>query len=307
MRRLFLLALLLLVGPSAMQADDLRLPLKTDSVRFAVIGDTGTGDAHQRDIAAQLVSWRVKFPFTFVVMMGDNLYGGDSPKDYQKEFEIPYKPLLENGVKFYASLGNHDNPNERLYKPFNMNGERYYSFKPERASVRFFALDSNYIDDKQLDWLDKQLADSGSDWKICFFHHPLYSSGETHGSAVLQREKLEPLFVKHGVNVVLSGHEHFYERIKPQKGIQYFILGNSAKLRRGDLLKTDLTEKGYDAGYAFMLVEVAGDDLMFQTISDKGTTLDEGTIHRVGKVEPTPARSAQPVQPGPAPGGRGTP
>ena len=125
MRRLFLLALLLLVGPSAMQADDLRLPLKNGSVRFAVIGDTGTGDVHQRDIAAQLVSWRVKFPFSFVVMMGDNLYGGDSPKDYQKEFEIPYKPLLENGVKFYASLGNHDNPNERLYKPFNMNGERY--------------------------------------------------------------------------------------------------------------------------------------------------------------------------------------
>jgi len=307
MRRLFLLALLLLVGPSAMQADDLRLPLKTDSVRFAVIGDTGTGDTHQRDIAAQLVSWRVKFPFTFVVMMGDNLYGGDSPKDYQKEFEIPYKALLESGVKFYASLGNHDNPNERLYKPFNMNGERYYSFKPERGSVRFFALDSNYIDDKQLDWLDKQLADSGSEWKICFFHHPLYSSGETHGSAVLQREKLEPLFVKNGVNVVLSGHEHFYERIKPQKGIQYFILGNSAKLRRGDLLKTDLTEKGYDAGYAFMLVEIAGDDLIFQTISDKGTTLDEGTIHRVGKVDPTPSRSAQPVQPGPAPKGRGTP
>ena len=301
MRRLFLLALLLLVGPSAMQADDLRLPLKNGSVRFAVIGDTGTGDAHQRDIAAQLVSWRVKFPFSFVVMMGDNLYGGDSPKDYQKEFEIPYKALLENGVKFYASLGNHDNPNERLYKPFNMNGERYYSFKPERASVRFFALDSNYIDDKQLAWLDQQLADSGSDWKICFFHHPPYSSGETHGSAVLQREKLEPVFVKHGVNVVLSGHEHFYERLKPQKGIQYFILGNSAKVRRGDLLKTDLTEKGYDQGYTFMLVEIDGDDLSFQTISDKGTTIDQGTIHRVGKTEPTPGRSSQPIQPGPAP------
>jgi len=118
---------------------------------------------------------------------------------------------------------------------------------------------------------------------------------------VLQREKLEPVFVKHGVNVVLSGHEHFYERIKPQKGIQYFILGNSAKVRRGDLLKTNLTEKGFDEGYTFMLVEIAGDDLMFQTISDKGVTIDTGTVHRVGKTEPTPNRSAQPVQPGPAP------
>jgi Calcineurin-like phosphoesterase len=301
MRRLFVLALFLLVAPSGMRADDLRLPLKNGSVRFAVIGDTGTGDSHQREVATQLAAWRGKFPFGFIVMMGDNLYGGDSPKDYQREFEIPYKTLLDAGVKFYASLGNHDNPNERLYKPFNMNGERYYSFKPERASVRFFALDSNYIDDKQLDWLDKQLADSGSDWKICFFHHPPYSSGETHGSAVLQREKLEPVFVKHGVNVVLSGHEHFYERIKPQKGIQYFILGNSAKVRRGDLIKTDLTEKGFDQGYTFMLVEIDGDDLTFQVISDKGTTIDGGTIHRVGKTEATPDRTAQPVQPGPAP------
>jgi predicted phosphodiesterase len=302
MRRLLVSTVLLLAATMpAMQADDLRLPLKKDSVRFAVIGDTGTGDSHQRDIARQLEAWQAKFPFTFVVMMGDNLYGGDSPKDYQKEFEVPYKALLDGGVKFYASLGNHDNPNERLYKPFNMNGERYYSFKPERASVRFFALDSNYIDDKQLAWLDQQLADSGSDWKICFFHHPPYSSGETHGSAVLQREKLEPMFTKHGVNVVLSGHEHFYERIKPQKGIQYFILGNSAKVRRGDLLKTDLTEKGWDQGYSFMLVEIAGDDLYFQTISDRATTIDAGVIHRVGKTEPTPGRTAQPVQPGPAP------
>jgi len=301
MRRLFALALLLWVAASPALADELRLPLKDGSVRFAVIGDTGTGDSHQRDIATQLNTWRAKFPFAFVVMMGDNLYGGDRPRDYQREFEIPYKALLDAGVKFYASLGNHDNPNERLYKPFNMNGERYYSFKPERASVRFFALDSNYIDEKQLEWLEKQLADSGSDWKICFFHHPPYSSGETHGSAVLQREKLEPVFVKYGVNVVLSGHEHFYERIKPQKGIQYFILGNSAKVRRGDLQKTDLTVKGFDQGYSFMLIEIAGDDLTFQTISDKGTTIDEGTIHRVGKTEPTPNRSAQPVQPGPAP------
>jgi predicted phosphodiesterase len=277
------------------------LPMKDGSVKFAVIGDTGTGDSHQVEVAKQLNTYRAKFPFPFVVMMGDNLYGGDAPRDYQKEFETPYKPLLDAGVKFYASLGNHDNPNQRLYKPFNMNGERYYTFKPANSSVRFFALDSNYVDDKQLAWLDKELAASGSDWKIMFFHHPLYSSGETHGSADQQRELLEPVFLKHGVNVVLSGHEHFYERIKPQKGIAYFILGNSAKLRRGDLLKTNLTAKGWDLGYGFMLMEIVGDDLTFQMISDKGETIDTGSVHRVGKTEPTPGRSSQPVQQGPTP------
>ena len=135
-------------------------------------------------------------------------------------------------MKFYASLGNHDNPNERFYKPFNMNGERYYSFKPESNGVRFFALDSNYMDDKQLQWLDKELAASGSDWKICFFHHPLYSSGR---DAWIGRRAAQP--ARTGVREVRrqrgasAGHEHFYERIKPQKGIAYFILGNSAKLR----------------------------------------------------------------------------
>lgn len=297
MRRLLVLALLLTAAPISMPAQDVRLPMKDGSVKFAVIGDTGTGDKNQITVAKQLNASRTKFPFAFIVMMGDNLYTGDSPKDYQKGFEVPYKPLLDAGVKFYASLGNHDNPNERMYKPFNMNGERYYTFKPDKSSVRFFALDSNYVDDKQLDWLDKELAASGSDWKIMFFHHPPYSSGETHGSADLQREKLEPVFVKHGVNVVLTGHEHFYERLKPQKGIAYFIVGSSAKLRKGDLTKTNLTDKGWDQGYSFMLVEIAGDDLYFQALSEQGQTIDSGTIRRVGKIAPSTGLSAQPVEP----------
>jgi 3',5'-cyclic AMP phosphodiesterase CpdA len=300
MRRLYVLVFLI-AGVVTLPAQDIRLPVKDGSVKFAVIGDTGTGDSHQFDVAKQLMTYRAKFQFPLVVMMGDNLYSGDAPKDYQKLFEAPYKPLLDAGVKFYATLGNHDNPSERLYKAFNMNGERYYTFKPAGSSVRFFSLDSNYVDDKQLAWLDKELAASGSDWKIMFFHHPLYSSGETHGSAERQRALLEPIFLKYGVNLVLSGHEHFYERIKPQKGIAYFILGNSAKLRSGDITKTNLTAKGWDQGYGFMLMEIVGDDLTFQTISDKGETIDTGSVHRVGKTEPTPDRSSQPVEQGPTP------
>jgi len=276
-------------------AQDLKLPMKMGSVKFAVIGDTGTGDSHQLAVARQLATYRGKFPFEFVIMMGDNLYGGNSAKDYDKKFAIPYKPLTDAGVKFYASLGNHDDPSERFYKPFNMGGERYYSFKPANSSVRFFALDSNYMDDKQLAWLDKELIASGSDWKICFFHHPPYSSGEAHGSDTALRAQVEPIFVKYGVNAVFTGHEHFYERIKPQKGIAYFIAGSSAKLRAGDIAPSALSDKGFDTGFTFMLVEIVGDDLFFQTVTEKGATIDSGTIHRVGKVEPTPNRTAQPV------------
>jgi calcineurin-like phosphoesterase family protein len=295
MRRL-LMSVLLLVGLTVtVPAQDLKLPMKMGSVKFAVIGDTGTGDSHQLAVARQLAAYRGKFPFEFVIMMGDNLYGGNSAKDYDKKFAIPYKPLTDAGVKFYASLGNHDDPSERFYKPFNMGGERYYSFKPANSSVRFFALDSNYMDDKQLAWLDKELTASGSDWKVCFFHHPPYSSGEAHGSDLTLRAQVEPIFVKYGVNAVFTGHEHFYERIKPQKGIAYFIAGSSAKLRAGNIAPSALSDKGFDTGFTFMLVEIVGDDLFFQTVTEKGATIDSGTIHRVGKVEPTPNRTAQPV------------
>jgi len=115
----------------------------------------GTGEAPQYEVGQRMVIARQSFPFDFVITLGDNIYGGSSPKDYEMKFEVPYKPLLDAGVKLYASLGNHDNPNERFYKLFNMSGANYYSFK--KSNVRFFVLDSNYMDSKQLAWLEKQL------------------------------------------------------------------------------------------------------------------------------------------------------
>ena len=107
---------------------DLTLPLKPGSVRFAVIGDMGTGEPPQYELAGKLIEYRQKFPFEFVIMLGDNLYGGDAPADYANKFERPYKLLLDAGVPFYAALGNHDKPNERFYKSFNMNGQQYYTY-----------------------------------------------------------------------------------------------------------------------------------------------------------------------------------
>jgi len=265
----------LLPGFAAVQ---FKFPLKPDSVRFAVIGDMGTGDAAQYEIAQEMINVRKTFPFDFVLMLGDNIYGGSKPKDFEKKFEVPYKPLLDSGVKFYACLGNHDNPNERLYKPFNMGGESYYTFK--RGNVRFFVLDSNYMDPKQIAWLDSQLKNAGdSDWKICYFHHPLYSSGRYHGPAIDLRRALEPLFIKYGVNVVFSGHEHLYERIRPQHGIYYFTEGSSGQLRPRNLEHTAITAHGFDTDRTFMLVEIAGDDLYFETLSRAGQTVDSGQIH----------------------------
>jgi predicted MPP superfamily phosphohydrolase len=271
--------LMLLVLPLVSAAQDLKLPNKSDSVRFAVIGDNGTGDRSEYDVGRKLVEYRAKFPFTFVVMNGDNMYGGESPVDFERKFAQPYKDLLAAGVKFYASLGNHDDPNERFYKNYNMDGKRYYTFSPKK-DIRFFALDSNYMDRQQLDWVEKELRNSKDAWKICFFHHPLYSSGGTHGSAVALREILEPLLIRYGVSVVFAGHEHFYERIKPQKGIQYFISGAAGQLRRGDIHESELKAKGFDQDNHFMLIEITGDQMYFQAISRTGQTVDSGVVER---------------------------
>jgi Calcineurin-like phosphoesterase len=259
-------------------------PTAENSVRFAVLGDTGTGDRPQYEVAAQLEKSRAIFPFEFAIMVGDNMYGAERPQDYVRKFELPYKPMLDAKVQFFASLGNHDDPNQRFYKPFNMNGERYYTFKFGNPSVRFFALDSNYMTREQLEWIEKELANSDSPWKIAFFHHPLYSSGGRHGSEVDLREQLEPLFLKHGVNVVFAGHEHFYERIHPQKGIYYFTAGGSAKLRSGNIQKGTLTAAGFDTDRSYVLVEVAGDVMHFQALSRLGKRVDSGSITRASRT-----------------------
>jgi hypothetical protein len=97
------------------------------------------------------------------------------------------------------------------------------------------------------------------------------------------RVRLEPIFVKYGVNVVYSGHDHIYERVTPQKGIYYFVSGAGGELRQGDLKRSALTAAGFDQDRSFMLNEIAGDDLLFQVISRTGQTVDQGVIHREGK------------------------
>jgi predicted phosphodiesterase len=278
-----MLWLALLLVPVAAAAQQVTLPQLDGSVRFAVIGDSGTGSSRQYELAEKLVATHAQFPFTFVLMMGDNIYGSDKPKDFQKKFETPYKALLDAGIPFYATLGNHDDPNQRFYKLFNMNGQRYYTFT--KGDVQFFVMDSTYTDKAQLTWLDQQLSASRARWKIAYGHHPLYSSGARHGSELDLRDLVEPLFIKYGVDVVFAGHEHFYERVKAQKGIYYFTSGAAGKLRENNIRRGPLTAAGFDEDMSFMLVEIKDDKLYFQVISRAGETVDSGQLDRPADPE----------------------
>jgi hypothetical protein len=256
------------------------LPNKAASFKFGVLGDFGSGSRQQYEVADQMAKLHSTFKYQIVTLVGDNLYGGERPQDFKRKFEIPYKPLLDAGVKFYASLGNHDAREQRYYKLFNMDGKLYYTFSPT-ADVRFFMLESTYPEPEQIKWLENELKTSGSKWKIAVFHHPLYSSGDRHGSDLRLREVLEPLFLQYNVSVVLTGHDHFYERVKPQKGIVYFVVGSGGQLRAGNIdSSTGLTARGFDTDLAFMVAEIDGDTMHFSVISRRGATVDSGVIQR---------------------------
>jgi predicted MPP superfamily phosphohydrolase len=257
------------------------LPNRSGSLKFAVLGDFGTGRRPEYELAAQMAEFFAEFKLEVVVLVGDNLYGSQRPQDFKHKFEDPYKPLLDEGVKFYAALGNHDARTQRDYKPFNMEGRLYYSFKAPHQKVRFFMLDSTYLVPEQVAWLENELKDSSEDWKIVAFHHPLYSSGGRHGSDLKLREALEPLFIKYNVSVVLTGHDHFYERIKPQHGIVHFVVGSGGRLAAGDINKnSEITAKGFDTDQVFLAVEISGDQLYFNAISRLGKVVDSGIITR---------------------------
>jgi hypothetical protein len=257
------------------------LPDRAGSVKFLAMGDAGTGEPPQYDVAARMAEWHARFPFDTAIMLGDNIYGPQGPDDFVRKFERPYRPLLDAGVAFYAALGNHDDPSDRFYPGWHMAGRRYYTFaRGAGDNVRFFALDSDMMDAQQLDWLRTALAGARERWKICFFHHPLYSDGWRHGSQVDLRVVLEPIFRTYHVDVVYSGHDHVYERLVPEHGITYFVSGSAGQLRKGDLRPSPSTAAGYDQDRSFMLNEIAGDDLYFQVISRTGETVDSGTIRR---------------------------
>ena len=283
------------VRKSTLEIEELRpgpgelvFPKRAGSLRLAVIGDSGRGDRAQNEVAERLVEWRQKFPFDLVLMLGDNIYDSHTAEDYVSKFERPYKALLDAGVTFQAAIGNHDDAAQIRYRLFNMGGHRYYSYRRSDqplgrvtgGGVRFYVLDSRTLDPEQLAWLEKGLAQTGSKWKIVYFHHPIYTSGRYQATARTLRGSLEPILVAGDADIVLSGHEHFYERIHPQHGIVYFVSGAAGSLRVNDIRRTQLTARGFDTDYSFMLMEIAGNELFFQAISRAGETVDAGVIRK---------------------------
>jgi predicted MPP superfamily phosphohydrolase len=284
-RRSFLTSALLAVPTAALAARYGFSTPRQKAYTFAAVGDFGTGKAEQIALGRTMGQVHSQTSFNEVLLLGDNMYGS---ADFKKKFEIPYQGLLDQKVQFHAVLGNHDMgtmEKQLEYDRFGMKGQRFYSFARPEANAQFFALDSNMMDAPQLKWFEQELAASKAAWKIVFFHHPPFSAGKRHGSDMRLRERLHPLLAKHGVQLVLNGHDHIYQRTKPQQGVNYFVSGAGGKVRKGDIDARDTTvAKGYDDGYHFMLFDVTADALRFRAINEKGLEIDEGEITAPGKL-----------------------
>ena len=291
-------------------------PAGGEPLRFAIIGDSGTGDAYQFRIAEQMLVWHDRLPFSLVLMLGDNIYGGflgtggGHRNDFEEKFDRPYAGLLTRGVVFRATLGNHDmrrNDGRELigdFERFHIGGPLgYYSFTAgewqtetgEPAPlVEFFVLNTVRLegrrdDPEQLAWLEQALASSRARWRILYGHHPLYSTGKRHGSDRELRPRVEPLLVNPGgaprVQVALAGHDHIYQRLHPQQGIAYFVCGSSGKLRRGNARPSSLVAAAEDQLRSFMLWEATPEELRFRALNERGEAFDCGIIRGAGEVE----------------------
>jgi hypothetical protein len=261
-------------------ANDLTIspPQGEPLLRFVSVADTGTGAQGQYAVAQAMNQYYQQNAFPLVVLAGDNIYNNGEIEKIKQVFELPYQSLLENGVKFYACLGNHDirtdngDPQVR-YPGFNMKG-RYYTFSYD--PVQFFALDtnSNADWDNQMAWLESELSQSKAPWKIVFGHNQLYASGH-YGFNNLLVPKLTPLFHKYGVQLYINGHEHHYERTMAIQDVTYLTCGGGAGTR--EVGKSEWT--AYSASrLSFAAIDVYPEQIVIKGIGTDGKIFDQGIV-----------------------------
>jgi hypothetical protein len=289
---------LLVVAPSA-----------TAQTSFAIIGDYGTGSANEGYVASLVYGWNTDF----IISLGDNRYGS---ADFDETVGQLYCDSLTDAGSgswcsggnsqanaFFPSLGNHDYtdgtglneylnyftlPGTGVVSSGTSGSERYYDFI--RGPVHFFVIDSqgalNSAPDKtsQMNWLQAQLAASSAQWKVVYFHHAPYSSSGGHGS----NPEMQWPFASWGADVVLSGHDHTYERIFAD-GIVYFVNGLGGDSIYGFVSPVSGSQLRYNGDHGAMRVEASNTAISFEFISLSGSIIDTYTLQAAPNIAPNAA------------------
>jgi 3',5'-cyclic AMP phosphodiesterase CpdA len=252
-----------------------------DSLRFLAIADSGSGNANQRAVGAQMAERNRRRPVDLVLMGGDNIYPDGNLLDVERTFQQPYRELLQARVPFHAVLGNHDirtgNGDPQLrYRPFGMAG-RWYALR--RGPVEFFLIDTNVNArwQHQMPWLKQALAASSAPWKIMVGHHPLYSSG-LYGDDPVGIARLTPLFERHGVQLYINGHDHNYERTQAIRGTTFLTVGGAGAWLR-PVVANARSAKAVST-YSFAELSVKGEAVTIEAWDSRGGLIDRAVLPR---------------------------
>lgn len=257
--------------------------------RFAAIGDYGRWYTEGEVLVSQMVhGWNPDF----IITLGDNNYefGADSTIDsnigqFYHDFIRPYYGVFGNEApfnKFFPSLGNHDWYSDSASAYLNFftlpGNERYYDFI--RGNCHFFVIDSDpnepdgiLQNSNQALWLKTKLFQSNARFRIVYFHHPPFSSGQ-HGNNV----DMQWPFREWGANVILCGHEHNYERLVGEDGLTYIVNGLGGKDWREFAAIVPESRLRFTGNYGAMLVTSYADSLNLKFIAYPDSVKDDTTI-----------------------------
>jgi 3',5'-cyclic AMP phosphodiesterase CpdA len=248
-------------------ADDL------PELRIGVAGDVGDSGSRIGATGAAMTRLADDRPFDVLLLLGDNVYPRGNPKDIPARVFKPFAGVLDRGTELLVIVGNHDKRHSHAQlQAFGMPGHWWSAV---RGDVLIVGLDSNLgADPEQLAFLDKTLAESTQRWKIVALHHPPYSAGY-QGSSIGIRDAYVPIFERHGVQLVLSGHEHDYQRSRVINGITYVITGAASGTRRTG--EADFTAASF-WGHSCVEVGVYPDRLVGRALNQKDRVADEWVV-----------------------------
>jgi 3',5'-cyclic AMP phosphodiesterase CpdA len=244
-------------------------------LRIAVAGDVGHSGSRIRATAAAVSRLAGDDPWDVLLLLGDNAYPAGNPDRLDDTVFGPFGPVLDGGAELFAVLGNHDVKGRRvgeLQRRLGMPG-RWWS--RTMGDLLVVGLDSNRPrDSEQRSWLERTLRESDARWKVVALHHPPYSAGY-QGSHHAVREAFVPLFARHGVQLVLSGHDHDYQRSEVLHGVTYVVSGAASERRRTG--EEDFTAVSFSCHH-FVELDVFADRLMGRAVDQDGRVADTWTI-----------------------------
>jgi 3',5'-cyclic AMP phosphodiesterase CpdA len=271
------------------------LPGGDEPLRFIAVGDTGTGGAAQEAIAKRISA----LPFDLMLFLGDVAYDSGTPGQLESKFFTVYRDFLRY-VPVYPAIGNHER-RSRLGRPYFEafvlpEPERYYSF--DWGNVHFVAIDTTQRDEKQLVWLENDLANNKLPWVIVFGHHPMYTNS-MRGPQMWIRRAFANIFTRHRVDLVLTGHEHQYERFRVAD-VNYIVSGGGG----GQLTRFYGGSRALKQAtvHHFLSFEVTAKVLVMEAIDISGNEVETLRLAKDGervkvKVNDKPDERSNPVPP----------